>query len=542
MSNSNSSSMFQLRIRVEDDYRYLVSVLLFDSGNRIISPVENSKSQYLYQIDKGLYTVRVEMNAEINDKVITINSDTEYIVGSQGGQSNSNIIYPPKQFSSALLKGQTYGSSHDYYTHNAVEQSKQNTFFFNSIEINQLNSSLFIFMRFPSVDKYKILISKWDKSFNQDFELVNELGEQIVKFDSSNGIVVNENDGWLAFNTMLPNGLYYLIYHGDEPRQIPIYVFKNWHTQFFMTLGEVPLFGTIRIFISANRLFNPESQTNKYIDILLDKLQNADYSVDEELIEIAASGKYESPMLGLICAYIYFKSPQTRSDDLFNLIARNMQQVILKDNDESPDLRALNILAAEHLARTDYNKTPVEGTPMLRIGFEAIKNASVKESSLISKNSVNDFISETLYCDSPFNTFKPIPFNKVSQLNSELNIRFSNHSMDVKVSIEPEAIKNIIHAKNRSEIVNGLKKLNPKVDEFSLNIKNSLNQRFIKVIKTSSELPESDPNWVRTSIADILNENSNVSINDIASQLNLSGNTITRILDDWKVEFTKKKP
>lgn len=539
MSTSESSIRFQLLIKVADEYKYLVKILVFDSGNRIVSPIEKSRYQYQFQLKKGLYTVRVEINAEINDKVITVNADKEYLVSSEySSTSQSNVIEPPQQFSSALLSGansKTYGSSHEYYTYPAIDLSKRDTFMYNAINTSHLNSSLFIFMRFPSIDKYKNLRSKWSKSFYQDFEIVDEFGEQILQFDSRGGLEVNENDGWLAFNAMLPNGIYYLIYHGNEPRQIPIYVFKNWHTQFFMTLGEIPLFGTARIFISAFREFNPNAKTNKYIDILLDKLQNGDYSVDEELIEIAAYGKYESPMLGLICSYVYFKSPQTRNDNLFNIISQNMQRVILKDNDESPDLRALNILAAEHFSNTDFKKTAINGTPMLRIGFEAIKNASVKNTRLISKNSINDFISETLYYDSPFNTFKPIPVYKKPKDEISLEDRYEELGNKVK-----PVIKFLIE-KDEPELEEGFKEIGPKVDKFEINIQNLLKPNVINFIKSSDVDSESEKNWIRTTISDMLNQDDNLSINDISSQLDLSGNTITRIIDDWIKEIKGKK-
>jgi len=539
MSTSDSLPKYTLTVAVADEYKYLVKVLLFDSGNRIISPVEKSRYEYKYQIKKGLYTVRVEMNAEINDKVVTINSDNNYLVTSNYSHSSkSNIIEPPQQFSSALLSGEnikTYGSSHEYYTYPAIDLSKRDTFTYNEINASATNSSLFIFMRFPSIDKYNNLRSKWAKSFYQDFEIIDEFGERILQFDSRNGLEVNENDGWLAFNAMLPNGIYYLIYQGNEPRQIPIYVFKNWHTQFFMTLGEVPLFGTTRIFISAYREFNPKAQANKYIDILLDKLQNGDYSVDEELIENAASEKYESPMLGLICSYVYFKSSQTRSNKLFNIITQNMQRVILKDNDESPDLRALNILASEHFANTNYKKTAVKGTPMLRIGFEAIKNASVKNRTLIPKNSVNDFISETLYYDSPFNTFKPIPVYKKTESNAGFEKSIDEISFDV------HADSDFLMEKDEPQIEKGFTEIGPKVDKFDLSIQSFLKPNVLSFIKSSYVDSESEKNWVRTSISDMLNKNDNLSINDISNNLNLSGNTITRIFNDWKKEIKGEK-
>lgn len=526
-------------VNIADEYKYLVKVILFDSSNRIVFPVEESLSTYKYYINKGLYTIRIEMNSEVSDKIITVNKDRDYLVASNNFKlPHSNIIEPPQQFSSALLGGDnvnTYGSSYEYYTSPAIEFSRNSTFDYSGGNLITANSSLFIFMRFPSLEKYKDLREKWDKSFYRDFEIVNDFGEPIIIFDSQVGIVVNEYDGWIAFNAVLPHGIYYLIYHGKEPRQIPIYVFKNWHTQFFITLGEVPLFGTIRIFISKMREFNPKDETNKYIDILLDKLQNKDYSIDENLIEIVASGKYESPMLGLICSYIYLKGAQKKNDNLFYRISNNLRQVILKDNDESPDLQALDILLVEHLGNTNYSKRDVKGTPMLRIGFEAIKNASVKNNTLIPMNSINDFISETLYYDSPFNTFQPIKYsrNSISGLDLE-NILYKNKFRRYsKPYFSPNEI-----LQNTSSSENIVGQVSSQLD---LSIRNVLTPRVIHLIKNSDINSDSKENWIRTSISDMINQNDNLSINEISNQLNLSGSTISRIFEDWKREVGGSK-
>jgi hypothetical protein len=107
MLTSDSNTKYTLRIRVDDDYKYLIKISVFNSENRIISSVEKSRNHYLFQLTRGLYTVRVEMNAEISDKIITINSDKEYVVSSETSQyQNAIVISPPNQFSSALLEGQ----------------------------------------------------------------------------------------------------------------------------------------------------------------------------------------------------------------------------------------------------------------------------------------------------------------------------------------------------------------------------------------------------------------------------------------------------
>lgn len=535
MSTSNISQQYKLRVRVADEYKYLVKIIVFDSANRIVSPSQGSIYEYLYSLPKGLYTVRVEMNAEVNDKVIIVNSDKEYFITSDySSHSIENMIIPPIQYSSALL-GKTYGSSHEYYTYPAIEWSKRDTTSFSFFDPNTSNSSLFIFIRFPSIEKYMDMKKNWAKSFYKDFEIANEEGKPIFRFEEQRGIEVNENEGWLAFNAKLPNGIYYLIYHGDEPRQIPIYVFKNWHTQFFMTLGNVPLFGSTRIFISRQRVFNPQENTHKYIDILLDKLQNGDYSIDEELINMAAYGKYESPMLGLICSYIYLKSSETKSDQLFRIITQNLGNVILKDNDESPDIKALNILAADHFNNMNYWNTEIKGTPMLRVGFEAIKNASLKQKNLISKNSINDFISETLFYDSPFNTFKPIPFYKKEETSIPQNniFKFTDNRPFSGLLANSVALE--------FDVLKSSKYFKPIVDEFAVSLKDYLNPLIIDHIKNTSMDSGPYSNWIRNSISDMLNSKENISINDISNQLNLSGNTITRIFDDWKNELKNKK-
>ncbi len=337
------TTFHKLRITVDFEYKYLVNVSLFDSNNRVIKSEEekweeknlvekNSKHSYNFLIRQGLYTVRAEINAEVSDKIVKINSDMEYLIKNNIlNNLDANIIRPPNQYSSALLTGDnftTYGSTHEYYIEPAIEFSKTDTFQYSFYDKDFSNSSLFIFMRFPSVKRYNELRNQGSIPIYKNFEIVNEDGDILLQFGSQ-GTEKDENKGWLAFNAKLPYGIYYLIYRGIEQRQIPIYVFKNWHTQFFITLGEQPLFGSIRIFISNSRVFDPKEKINKYIDILLDKLQNRDYFIDRELMETVAIGKYESPMLGLICSYLYFKSSETKRDNLFNTIKQNMQHVIV---------------------------------------------------------------------------------------------------------------------------------------------------------------------------------------------------------------------
>jgi hypothetical protein len=540
MSNSENKKNHLLKIIISQEYKYLVKILVYNSSNRIIEGLASNSNEIIFSIPKGIYTLRIEMNGDIKDEIVLLDKEKVYQIGDKNTftGSNTKIISPPKQFSSALL-GETYGSSHEYYTNPAIEWSKKETFQFNQ-DSSETESSLFIFLRFPSLEKFDMFRSSFSNPFYYDFEIVDEYGSVITQFESRNGIELNEEQGWIAFNGKLSYGVYYLLYKGKEPRQIPIYIYKNWHTQFFMTLGSQPLFGTTRIFLSRQREFNPNESTYKYIDVLLDKLQNQDFTLDNELIKMAAYGKYESPMLGLICSYIYLQSKETKSDNLFNIIYQNMQNVILKDNEESPDLRALNILASNHFPNYKYKKGNVKGTPMLRIGFETILKASVQNKRLIPQNSINDFISENIYFDSPFNTFKPIPFKKkpthkydnieksLPTKEDELLGTIKSNSTDLT---ENSSQEEILHIKNIN--------LNPKVDKFNISIKNLFDDSLFSYIHNTNE-PDIENSWIKNSIADIVKTKNDISINDISNNLNVSGNTVTRIFNDWKKEAKKK--
>ena len=370
------------------------------------------------------------------------------------------------------------------------------------------------------------------KPFFRDFEVINENGDSIVKFETRTGIEVNDDHGWIAFNAQLPNGIYYLIYSGKEPRQIPIYVFRHWHTQFFMTLDHEPLFGTIRIFLSERREFNPYEETYKYIDILLDKLQNGDYNLNHKLIERVAYDKFESPMLGLICSYIYLKSKDVTNDSLFKIVVQNLQRLILKDNVESPDLRALNILASQHFPNYTYQKGSVQGTPIFRVGFETILKASVEDKELIHEYGINDYISENLYFDSPFNTFKPIPSQKEA-LNEK---KIFEESVKAKVDmVGYREIKSKPLGRSPIKKVKSSKKSKPVSDIYSTSIKDLFDSKLLGYIQRSDE-SESEKSWVKSSITDMIKTNKNITIKDISTNIGVSGSTVNRIFNEWNIK------
>lgn len=508
MSISDKKQMYTLTIYLSEEYTYFVKTVVFDVNNKIIKSTESNSSVMFYSLEKGLYTLRIELNGGIKDEILLLDRNLIYQISDMASDSFSKTISPPTQFSSALL-GNTYGSTHEYYTNPAIEYSQTSTFTWKSEENS--NSSLFIFLRFPSLKIYENFKGLYPNGFFYDFEIVDKSGNLLTSFKSKEDVSINEEYGWVAFNAKLPSGMYYLIYRGTKSRQVPLYIYKDWHTQFFMTLEKEPIFGSIRMFLSKSRNFDPNEKNSKYIDILLDKLQNKDYTLNDELIQSAAYGKFDSPILGLICAYIYLKSDNNKNDSLFRIITNNLQSVILKNNEMSSDILALNLLASNHFSeyeninRYRNESIGIDGTPMLRIGYETIVKASLENKDLIPEDSINDQIYENLYFDSPFNTFTPISFSNILDEYGPYN------------KVYNEIYHRGIYDENISDIIGSY---------------------FLPYISSGNELYIRE-SWIRSTIIDIIKTDQNITINKLASIIRAPVNTIFRLLKDWQKDLKK---
>lgn len=513
---------------MKHQYKYFVKVSVFDYRNRIIDPIKSSYDENsTYDLYPGLYTLRISLNGDITDEVFFLEENKSFVIGDPHDYVSHNeiLLTPPTQYSSALL-GSKYGSSHEYYTGPSYHYSTMDTAMEKSPDLI-FNNSLFIFLRYPSVEFYKQDLIYDSQEQLQQFKLVTENGTLVCDFKDNTRTASDFDYGWIAFNKTLPDGIYYLIYSGKEPRQLPVYVFNNWHTQFFMTIGEEPQFGSIRTFLSPYRGLQQDNDDNRYIDTMLDMLQNNDYSLKEDTIKIAAYGKFESPMLGLLCSYIYLKSENSKKDDLFSIISNNIQHVILKDNEDAPDLKALQILASEHFNDAALNtNTPIPSPPMFRIGFEAILQESLTKENLIPLQSMNDYISESLFFDSPYTTFKPVDFKVVKSykaedlsIDSKILPESSNDSMPGKI-LDIDTDDSLLESYEEDSY--------PEQNNTS-GIDSLISWNTIDRLSNANS-PVFEDSWLKNAIAENIILNRSTSIPDLSKKLHVSQNTVKRIL------------
>lgn len=557
-------SLFNLRIEISDENRFGTDITVFDTNNTIIASesTDNSgaKYQYAYRLPKALYTVRASVAGAIKDTVIVLDRDIYCVVANENSyyDKGKTLIKLPRVYSSVLFdKNQVnnYASSHEYYT-SPVMHWCQNETVTDHIAGTSNDQSLFIFLRFPSRENYANL-GKRAHTFFKSYSILDKDGKTVYDFKNE-GVIQSklDEDGWVAFNAFLPLGLYYLSYRGTEKRLAPIYVYKYWHTQYYLTMGVKPQFATARVFFNNARNFDPRNIENQFADIFLKKLQGGDYTLNEQQVKVAAYGKYQSPVLGLLCAYIYLKSEQTKNDQLFRTIVDNLTHSIFAGNADAPDIRALNLMADAHFNRPQqvgWNE-PVAGVPMFRVGYEAIKRASVSNPTLIPAYGLNDLITEKLFYDSPFITFAPISFAKLgkddvktissqnlakeprtisnktrSNLFDDFLSQGDVQSLDLNAHSFIPAFRSDLPEPKRS-----LKWLT--TNDYKMPIRSIINKHQLETILNNIEHSKRGQNWLSQSIASMIKEKGNVTMNEISRQLSVSGSTVSRVFR----EFSKK--
>jgi AraC-like DNA-binding protein len=207
----------------------------------------------------------------------------------------------------------------------------------------------------------------------------------------------------------------------------------------------------------------------------------------------------------------------------------------LKDDVESPDLRALNLLASYHFPNYKYKKTSVQGTPMLRIGYEAILKASILNKRLIPQNGINDFISENQYFDSPFNTFKPIPFRKKITLKQEEIEKAQSRENEIPGTMVGSTTTDFKDIPQRGQIYAQPEELLFNSDNYATSIKSYIDENLFNFIQSKKE---SDPenSWVKNTITELIKKNEDLTIKDISTNLGVSENTVSRIFKEWNNE------
>lgn len=371
MSDSNK---FKLNIRPEEQNEWF-KVSVIDGSNKLIAQQTGS---FEMELPKGLYTLKTESKGISTSQVILHdNDDTHYI----------KVPDVPKK---------------EMVNFDEIAENESETV---TTTLLEGDSKLFVF-----------LSSTHDHS-NQEFK---QLTECIQLYDANNQRVSqmaypewrsNADQGWLAFSTELHPGVYYLSFKGLGRRSFIVEAFPDCQSQVFIQFEEELDLSTFTMQVSSRGEYEEEYSGLDSFNLALDALHKRKFDVSDKVLDDLAYGKWKRPMYGIVVAYLYLLGNNRKRNGLFEDVVNNLSNSIL-DSPYSSDLRMIQLLFEVEIKERPieevvYDQEPFDTPPMLQAGLRKLYEFSNINPDLIEENSITDLISDRLYKDSPWTSFKP---------------------------------------------------------------------------------------------------------------------------------------
>ncbi|WP_312077387.1 hypothetical protein [Chryseobacterium sp.] len=400
--NSKETAVYQFDFNAKGLLSEFVFLELFDGDGKLVAGNYENISE---QLARGLYQLNIYSNEKLETQ--TIRLDKDYSGEYMNTGSYSSISNP-------FLE-----SSHEYYT----ETSKYwNDHFTLDEKKYEKGSSVFIFFRYPDRqirDKQR----KVADSMGWRFSLLDKERNLLFRLNE-NHIKEDKNFGWMAFHTPLESGIYYLVYNGPVKREIPLFVFENWQTQFFLTFKRTPIFPTARIlFRKPDTPFEAYEKNNMEVDKLLRNMQNAIYHIPKPLLESTASGDWKNPMLAMVVCYVYLLSSEVEHNDLIKKILEDLKLRITNALN-CPDVKAIELLAAVRF-ETEIPELILDEPCMLKVGFKTFLDQAARNPDKVQIIELNEIIT-SLHGDMVWSSYKPVEKKKIQRTaGSEISLEMS---------------------------------------------------------------------------------------------------------------------
>jgi hypothetical protein len=384
----NDQQKFNFKFSVVGPLSEFVLLKLFSGKGEILAS-EHEKIRK--NLPRGLYQLQIFSNEKFEQQLIRLDEDLHLTWENKG--SFSSI---PADF---------LRSTKNYYQ-DAVKKWNQRSTIDNS-EITKNDASLFLFFRYPD----EIIKGKQEsvaQSMGWRFSILNSDRNVIYRLYNNTNIKEDTHNGWLAFHAKMEPGIYYLVYKGNsKSREIPLYVFPEWQTQFYLTFKRTPIFSTARVQLvrQDNHHGLQENETIQF-DTILRNLENGIYYVPQSLINKTADLKWRNPISAIAVCYAYLLSNEEANDDLFRIMLGNIEERILPLENAS-DLKALRLLAANHFG-DPIPHLELQEPCMFNVGMRAFIKHSIKHPDKITINDMCEEIISNLHSDSAWTSYRPI--------------------------------------------------------------------------------------------------------------------------------------
>lgn len=379
---------FNFKFSVVGPLSEFVLLKLFSGKGEILA---SEHEEIIQDLPRGLYQLQIFSNEKFEQQLIRLDEDLHLTWTNKG--SFSSI---PADF---------LRSTKNYYQDAVNRWSQRSTM--DNVGIRDNDASLFLFFRYPD----EIIRGNQEnvaQSMGWRFSILNSNRNVIYRLYNNTNIKEDTHNGWLAFHAIMEPGIYYLVYKGNsKSREIPLYVFPEWQTQFYLTFKRTPIFSTARVqLVRQNKPYELQEKETIQLDAILRNLENEIYYVPQSLISNIAHSKWRNPILAIAVCYAYLLSNEETNDQLFRIMLRNIEERILPLENAS-DLKALRLLAANHFG-DPIPHLELQEPCMFNAGMRAFIENSIKHLDKITINDMCEEMISNLHSDSAWTSYRPI--------------------------------------------------------------------------------------------------------------------------------------
>lgn len=371
-----------------------LGVMVIDAEGNVVARCADDKARIEVDLPRGLYTVRTNRSGAFAETVVRLD----------GPQTLKAA--PPPVFSAATIPGAE--TTHEYYTYPAWEASQQSTAPEQAWR-EPADASLLLFVRAPQREAY----GGEDQLASLSLRALD--GTTLSEFEAD---AKRDLAGWSAYSARLSHGLLILEDRGEPPRQIPVPLMPGWQTQLFVMHHKRLLWEDMRLTAVPMQELDSRGYRTPYdhhaedvraaldMDAGLLALQNDTPSIAPKLIESFLQSKFRNPILGMLGAYLmmmHYKRETVKPDPVYIRIVLDNLHMLLP---ESSDVAALRLMAEPWLGKMDLGS--ISRVPLFRCGAEVLLKAAASDSSLLPEGSLLDVVSDDLYGDTVWTTWKPV--------------------------------------------------------------------------------------------------------------------------------------
>lgn len=397
MSNSDIQS-FNVTVRLNRFVPGSKLTIIDSVYNKIVSDTTGSLTR---KLSKGLYQVRIDAPGYYQEEYIKVLKDEEFVIELR---SYSSIpVYPFK-------------STHEYYLKPAERYSKENTYQKDASR----KPNFFFFLA-----NYESKLPGSAVPVIEEFYFFNDSKTVAIDLTLSDSYS-NLEDGLIIFTGQFDQGLYFLAHRPKErvtqdgqiekgeTRILPIYIFENYQTQFFLRYTNKPDFSTSRIYFSERMCFDHSDKVYYALERLLLAFSNYDYYdylSDEDHINIKQS-PYLKALVNILHSALYLSQSKefslkekTSEKELKKLLEFEKQRYHESEVLQLPDVaylkRSMNLTIDDEHDLAD--KPPVLSFLMFK--YSSNDNISITPASVMDR--VAEFLKYDIFWTSFTNIEDP---------------------------------------------------------------------------------------------------------------------------------------